>query len=228
MNKKLELLMGLVLILAVSILAKNMGVLESMEEVKTKQVIVIDAGHGGSDPGKIGINKALEKDVNLSIVLKLKEELEKKGYQIILTRETDAGLYQETDTNKKQADMKKRCEIIEESKCVLAVSIHQNSFQTEDISGPQVFYFTTSDEGKKVASILQTKLIEWLKPEKERVEKANDTYYLLKKVSCPIVIVECGFLSNHTEAELLVTEEYQKKVAEAVCEGIDEYLKGKK
>ncbi len=228
MNKKLELFMGLVLILAVSVLAKNMGVLESMDQMRENKVIVLDAGHGGSDPGKIGINKALEKDVNLSIVLKLKEELEKKGYQVVLTRDTDEGLYKETDNNKKQADMKKRCEIIEESKCILAVSIHQNSFQTEDISGPQVFYFTTSIEGKKVATILQQKLIEWLKPKKERVEKANDTYYLLKKVSCPIVIVECGFLSNQTEAELLVTEEYQQKVAEAIGEGIEEYLKEKK
>ena len=79
-----------------------------------------------------------------------------------------------------------------------------------------------------MATILQQKLIEWLKPKKERVEKANDTYYLLKKVSCPIVIVECGFLSNQTEAELLVTEEYQQKVAEAIGEGIEEYLKEKK
>ena len=102
-----------ILILAVSVLAKNIGVMESMDQVRENKVIVLDAGHGGSDPGKIGINKALEKDVNLSIVLKLKEELEKKGYQVVLTRDTDEGLYQETDNNKKQADMKKRCEIIE-------------------------------------------------------------------------------------------------------------------
>lgn len=174
------------------------------------------------------MNQALEKDVNLSIVLKLAELLKQNGITVVLTREDDNGLYTDADANKKRADMQKRCQIIEESKCLIAVSIHQNSYHTEDVTGPQVFYYTTSVEGQKLADAIQQELIEQLKPQKKRVAKPNDSYYLLKKAVCPIVIVECGFLSNWKEAEQLCTEEYQDEVAEAVLKGILAYLEGVK
>ncbi len=89
--------------------------------------IVIDAGHGGIDPGKVGINGALEKDINLAIALKLQKNLEQNGINTVMTRTDDGGLYEESDSNKKVRDMKNRLSIIEEAKPALAVSIHQNS-----------------------------------------------------------------------------------------------------
>lgn len=225
MQRKWELFLSLILIVVVSCIARGMDSVESMSESVNDKIVVIDAGHGGSDPGKIGVNNALEKDINLSIALKVKEILEGKGFTVVMTRDTDDGLYQETDTNKKRADMQKRCEIIAESKCSIAVSIHQNSYHEEGVSGPQVFYYATSTEGQQLATILQSELIEQLLPQKERTAKANDSYYLLKKAVCPIVIVESGFLSNWNEAQLLVTEEYQQKVAMAIADGIEKYFK---
>ncbi|MDE7200806.1 MAG: N-acetylmuramoyl-L-alanine amidase [Lachnospiraceae bacterium] len=152
--------------------------------------IVVDAGHGGIDPGKIGINNALEKDINLAIALKLARNLRENGINVVMTRTDDNGLYKETDSNKKVVDMKKRLAIIEEAKPALAVSIHQNSYPDSSVSGVQVFYYKDSVKSKDAADILQTQLIKTLKPKKERVAKDNSSYYLLKKTSVPIVIVE--------------------------------------
>ena len=179
---------------------------------------------GGIDPGKVGINDALEKDINLSIALKLKKYLEQQDIRVVMTRETDMGLYEESDSNKKVRDMKNRLAIMEEIKPELVISIHQNSYPEESVSGMQVFYYETSTEGKRLAEIMQQTMIVSLKPQKERTAKANDTYYLLKKTSAPIVIVECGFLSNRAEAELLVSSDYQEKMAWAIHMGVLRYL----
>lgn len=152
--------------------------------------IVVDAGHGGIDPGKIGINNALEKDINLAIALKLERSLRENGINVVMTRKDDNGLYKETDSNKKVIDMKNRLAIIEEAKPVLAVSIHQNSYPDSSVSGVQVFYYKDSAKSKEAAEIMQAQLIRTLKPKKERVAKDNSSYYLLKKTSVPIVIVE--------------------------------------
>ncbi len=218
----------MLLIVVVSCIARGMGSIESMVVPEKEKIVVIDAGHGGADPGKIGVNDALEKDINLSIALKLKEVLEEKGITVVLTREGEDGLYQEDDANKKRADMAKRCEIIAESGCSIAVSIHQNSYHEEAVSGPQVFYYTGSVEGQKLATVIQEELIVQLSPAKERSAKANDSYYLLKKAVCPIVIVESGFLSNWNEAGLLVTDEYQEKIAQAIADGVEKFLGGDK
>ncbi len=138
----------------------------------------------------------------------------------MMTRTDDAGLYQQSSNNKKVEDMRKRCEIITKAKPVFTVSIHQNSYPEESVKGAQVFYYGQSKEGKKLAETLQQALVEHLDPQNHRQAKANESYYLLKKTPPPTVIVECGFLSNSQEAGMLVTEEYQKKVAEAVKMGI--------
>lgn len=190
------------------------------EESKTENgiVIVIDSGHGGKDPGKIGINGALEKEVNLIIANKIKISLKKQGYIVVMTRESDAGL---ADT--KVEDLKARVALINEKKPVIAVSIHQNSYSEESIHGAQVFYYTHSKSGEKSAKILQESMRE-VDSDNKRQAKENDTYYLLKKTQVPTVIVECGFLSNQKEADLLITEEYQDKMADAVVKGINEYI----
>lgn len=145
-----------------------------------------------------------------------------------MTRETDQGLYRESDSNKKVEDMKHRLGIIEKEAPILVVSIHQNSYHEEYVHGAQVFYYTTSTIGEELAGILQNRLVQNLDPENHRVPKGNGTYYLLKKVSAPIVIVECGFLSNRGEAEKLSTDLYQEKVAWAVHMGILQYINGQK
>ena len=99
--------------------------------IKEMPVVVIDAGHGGTDPGKVGVDGSLEKDINLAVAKRLKTYLEQDDIRVIMTRETDTGLYSDTDSRKKMADMKKRCEIIEESGADLVVSIHQNSYHEE-------------------------------------------------------------------------------------------------
>lgn len=182
--------------------------------------IVVDAGHGGMDPGKIGINNALEKDINLAIALKLERNLKENGIHVVMTRTDDSGLYKETDSNKKVRDMKNRLAIIEEAEPALAVSIHQNSYPDSSVSGVQVFYYKDSVRSRDAAEIMQTQLIRTLKPKKERVAKDNGSYYLLKKTSVPIVIVECAFMSNPIEAQLLTQDSYQEKVAWAIYMGI--------
>lgn len=190
--------------------------------------VVVDAGHGGVDPGKVGVNGELEKDINLQIALKLKEVLENNKdlhIKVILTRDSDMGHYTDGDKKKKNADMKKRCEIVNNANADLLVSIHQNSYHSPSVKGAQVFYYEKSEKGHKLATIIQQKLVDKLvKDGKGRVEKANDNYYILLNVSCPSVIVECGFLSNPDEAVKLSSEDYQKVVAEAIGEGIKHFL----
>ena len=133
----------------------------------------------------------------------------------------------ESDTNKKRSDMNKRCEIVNQTEPDILVSIHQNSYSSEGVKGAQVFYFNNSNDGEKLAKIIQNHLIAEVDDDNGRQHKENGNYYILKNVQCPAVIVECGFLSNHSEAELLVMEEYQEKLAMAIGNGIIEYLKQK-
>lgn len=186
--------------------------------------IVLDPGHGGFDPGKVGINGALEKDINLKIALKVKSLLEQNDIKVIMTRDDGNGLYKESDNNKKAADMKKRVDIINGSKAALAVSIHQNSYTSEAIKGAQVFYYTKSGQGEDFAKIMQTQLKATLSDGNKREAKSNDSYYMLRKTECPIIIVECGYLSNSREAALLLEDNYQEKLAWAIHLGIFRYL----
>lgn len=201
------------------------GVAFSASTIPEKgQTVVIDVGHGGSDPGMIGIGQLEEKGVNLAIAWKLRKELEEKGFTVVMTREEDVGLYEEGSTNQKAQDMQKRCEIIAKVKPALTVSIHQNSYTDSSVCGPQVFYYEDSQEGERLAKVLQEALNEGLSIERPREAKGNRSYYLLKRSEGILNIVECGFLTNPREAELLVQEEYQQKVAESLCRGIEAYL----
>jgi len=189
-----------------------------------RAVVVLDAGHGGIDPGKVGVNGALEKDINLQLVFRLKTLLELNDIRVVLTRDGDYGLYDETDSNKKVNDMKRRVELIRTSGADLTVSIHQNSYTSESIYGAQVFYYGVSADGKELAGLIQNALKEEIDNDNRREIKANDSYYLLKKTEIPTVIVESGFLSNNREAELLVTGEYQERLAWAIHLGIMRWL----
>ena len=194
----------------------------------TKRTVVLDSGHGGFDPGKESSDGILEKHINLAIAERLKELLEKEGIRVVMTRTDDNGLYTESDSNKKIADMKKRCAIIDAAKADIVVSIHQNSYHEESVSGGQVFYYRDSAKGKALAEILQKRFSYVLGEQNRRLPKANGNYYLLLHVKCPIVIVECGFLSNRKEAGLLNSGEYQDKLAYTIHMGVAEYLNGRK
>lgn len=196
----------------------------NVELQEGRPCVVIDAGHGGADPGKVSVDGSLEKDINLQIALKLQKFLQMQDVDVILTRESDAGLYDENASNKKVQDMKNRVAIIEERQPVLTVSIHQNSYHEEYVHGAQAFYYANSDKSKELAERIQQVMALELDKDNARQAKANDSYYLLKKTSSPIVIVECGFLSNYEEAQKLSTELYQEKVAWAIHMAIVQYL----
>ena len=189
----------------------------------TKELIVVDAGHGGFDPGKVGTAGTLEKDINLSIALKLKKVLEDSGYRVVMIRETDTALCDTGSKRKKADDLKARVSMINEQKPALTVSIHQNSYSA-GTKGAQVFYFKNSEESHQFASVLQETVKEKINDGNHRIEKGNDSYYMLKKTEGIFAIIECGFLSNPQEEVLLNADDYQQKMAEAIAEGIERYL----
>lgn len=221
MRKKLGIVVLMAALAGIIFLSQTAGE-RLYEQVSGKadagNLVVIDSGHGGEDPGKVGVNGVNEADVNLKIAQKLKKILEAQGVTVIMTREDEGSL-----AGSKSEDMQKRVSIINEKKPALAVSVHQNSYSSEEVHGAQVFYYTNSAEGGKAARIMQEALLD-VDGDNKRKEKANDTYYMLKRTDVPVIIVECGFLSNRAEADLLVTEEYQDRLAEAIAKGILEYM----
>lgn len=196
----------------------------NQRQTDAQKIVLIDAGHGGADPGKVGINGALEKDINLSIAFLVKKYLEQQDVKVVMTRNEDQGLYREESPNKKIEDLKNRLALIDASGALLAVSIHQNSYTAEKVKGAQVFYYESSVEGEKAAVIMQEQLRRGVDEQNKREAKKNGSYYLLKKSSVPTIIVECGFLSNGEEAEKLVDREYQEKMAWNISLGILQYL----
>lgn len=183
-----------------------------------KITIVLDAGHGGFDGGVVGKTTGVkESDINLAITKATKTYLKKAGYNVVLTRSNSEGLYSVTDKNKKLADFKKRKEIIEQSKPALVVSIHQNFYPIESVSGPQVFYWEKSEVSKEYARIIQNTINAGTGG--KRVAMKGD-YYILQCTEYPSVLIECGFLSNPTEEKLLVSAEYQQKMAYLIYSGI--------
>lgn len=226
-NRVLKLVMLGIMMFSMFVVAREGAIYVNSMQIENKKTlcVVIDAGHGGSDPGKVGISGQLEKDINLKVAQMLKQFLQAEGITVIMTRENDGGLYDKNASNKKVQDMKRRLEIIEKADPVLVVSIHQNSYHEEYVKGAQVFYYETSETSKRFARVLQEQLRQ-LEPENNRKSKGNDSYFLLKKTSKPIVIVECGFLSNYEEAEKLSTELYQEKLAWNIHMGIMKYLNG--
>ena len=185
--------------------------------------ILLDAGHGGRDPGKVSEQGTLEKDLNLSITLKVKQLLDGHPVNVILTRQEDKDL-STTDSDYKISDLQNRVNLIQEHTPTLAVSIHQNSYPDPSVIGAQCFYHQGSDSGKELASLLQNQIILTTSQSKIREIKNNESYYLLKYSPVTTAIVECGFLSSPQEEALLLSEEYQDKIAWAIHLGILQYL----
>jgi len=182
------------------------------------KIIVIDAGHGGWDPGMVS-GKVEEKDINLSIAKKLQVFLEQGGATVIITRLDDSDL-----AKNKSGDMQIRRLIANTSKADIFVSIHQNSYHTANVKGFQAFYFNESDNSKKLATSIQESLKEFVSPGNKLGAKANKNYYVLKQTEMPAVLVECGFLTNHSERNRLTSDEYQEKIAWGIYLGIVNYF----
>ena len=188
--------------------------------------IVLDAGHGGVDGGVVGRTTGTkESDLNLEVTMELKSVLERAGFDVILTRKTEAGLYGAATKGFKKRDMLRRKEIIEEAKPIAVISVHQNFYPTRTARGGQVFYRTGSDSGQKLAEGIQRQL-NLLYGEEGVSPRAAATgdYYMLKCTDYTSVIAECGFLSNAADEALLVTESFRERVAESIYAGIAEYL----
>lgn len=179
--------------------------------------IILDAGHGGMDGGAVGVNNTPEQGINLAITLKLKELLQLNGFEVILTREDENSIHDPSETSvakQKRSDMRNRLKIIENHPNALFVSIHQNKFSDPSCKGAQIFYSPNHSDSEQLAKLLQESFRENLQPENSREIKASDeSLYLLWNAEIPAVLVECGFLSNPNECELLCDESYQEKIA---------------
>lgn len=183
------------------------------------KVIVLDAGHGASDGGAVGDSGVLEKDINLEIAQRLQKLLEQTGATVIITRADDAPIAED-----KRSDMRTRKNIKETSHADIFVSIHMNKFPESKYSGAQVFY-APNEDSKALGEEIQASMRQILNPDNNRVAKsAGDSIYILKESKIPSVIVECGFLSNPAEEQLLTQSDYQDKVAWSVYAGITSYF----
>ena len=189
-------------------------------DTSSKYVITLDPGHGGYDPGKIGVDDSPEKNINLRITLALKQKLSDMGFVVYMTREDDSSLNTEATGTMKNSDLNHRIQIVADHQSDLFISIHQNSFTDPSVHGAQVFYFTGSKQGKLLAESIHGSIQSNIDPDNERPVKGNAEYMILKKSPCPAVIVECGFLSNPEEAAKLTDTKYQKKMADAITKGI--------
>lgn len=186
--------------------------------------VLLDAGHGGDDPGKVSASGIKEKEINLAIALKCASILKQNGIRVILTRDTDCSLEDPDVSNKKASDLKNRKLLITENKPDCAVSIHQNSFPDSIQHGAQVFYHPSNQQGKLLASLIQAQTVHLTSEENTRKIKANSDYYLLRDNPVPTVIAEVCFLSNPSEAEMITDSSMQEKAAFAIAMGIMQYL----
>ena len=183
------------------------------------KVIVIDAGHGGPDPGKPGKYGKDEDELNLEIAQKLRELIEESGGIVVMTREDDT-----LSDSSLSKDLKNRVVKANEVIADVLISIHLNSFSQSKYKGAQVFYQNNSEKGKLLAELIQQELRNTLDPNNDRMAKSSNSYYLLRNAKMPAVIVECGFMSNPEEEKLLNDEKYQYKIAWAIYKGLIHYF----
>ncbi|SHI76826.1 N-acetylmuramoyl-L-alanine amidase [Lutispora thermophila DSM 19022] len=222
------MIMGLIFLLFSAIFIDTDAMIISRFPMKNK-IIIIDPGHGGIDPGAIGVTGVLEDEINLQIALKLRKLIEQSGGIALMIREDDSGLYSGGSSRireKKNEDLRERRKMVNESSADIFISIHLNFFPQSQYYGAQCFYNEGDEEGKKLAELIQAELIDVIRNNNTRKAKSIDTVYILKNNKMPSVLVECGFISNYEEERLLKDEKYQEKLAWAIFMGIMKYLEG--
>ncbi len=198
----------------------------------TPITIVLDAGHGGEDGGAVAESGVQEKDINLAIAQNLRPLLESSGLRVVMIRDQDVSVgEQDLDTVKERkiSDLHRRLEISEGEPNSILLSIHQNHFSEPQYSGTQIFYSPNLPESQVLAQSIQESVVEKLQPDNHReCKEAGNSIYLMWNSTRPAVLVECGFLSNSSEAKLLQSPEYQKQMAFSIWSGLMEYLQEKK
>ncbi len=202
--------------------------IETIALPSTDKVIVIDAGHGLPDEGAIGYEGMTEQKINLEIALKLQKLLESSGAIVKLTRSDENGIYNiesKTIRDKKVSDTKNRANIINSINNDILISIHLNKFSDSKYRGWQVFYKEKNAPSEMLANNIQTNINKNINIENKRKIKSIHNIYIIDKAKIPSVIVECGFISNPSEAELLKKKEYQNKLVWGMYIGIQEYFK---
>ena len=190
--------------------------------------IVIDAGHGGEDGGAIGVDGALEKEINLAIARALYDSLTAKGINCVMTRTDDRLLYDRNadyEGRKKALDAKARLEIAEAQEDAIFISIHQNSYPVAKYSGFQIYYSKNHPESANLANTIELAVREHLQPDNNRASKeAGSNIYLLSKLTCPALLLECGFLSNPDECARLQDAGYRARLVEVLSDALESYI----
>lgn len=202
-------------------------ILQSADAVPYEKIIIIDAGHGGEDPGAVGVDGSLEKDINLEIALQIGKMLEAEDFIVVYTRTDDRLLYTEEENIKgirKISDLKNRCKVAERYPESMFISIHMNSFGSEKYSGLQVYYSENNEQSRALADSIQNKVREDLQTNNNRVIKAGKDMYILENIQNNAVLIECGFLTNKEECKKLSEKEYQKQLSFSIVCGIIEYM----
>lgn len=192
------------------------------------QVIVLDAGHGGDDPGAVSRSGVIEKEVALAISLKLRDYLQQSGAYVVMTRESDEDLAPKGTKGfrkRKVADLQARVQLIKDTEPNFVVSIHLNSIGSPRWYGAQTFYHPAYEQSKQLAHLIQNQLIKDME-NTTRVAKQDSSIFLLKSAHVPAVMVEVGFLSNTGEAALLSQEPYQSRLAASIYKGVLAYFAG--
>lgn len=219
--------------LTLAIMYLSFGCLVEEKAVATNKnfdntkTIIIDAGHGGIDCGAVGLHNISEKDINLEISKKLKGLLEFNGFNVVMTREKDISICDDdckTINQKKVSDIRNRQKIIDSHKNAIVLSIHQNKFSDSSCKGAQIFYSKQNEQSKTLAECLQKSFINKLQPNNKReIQEDKRDLYLLKHTKNPIVLIECGFLSNQEDVNNLSSDDYQKKIALTLFSGIIDF-----
>lgn len=231
---KIKVIISIIAVLIGIIVAFNCGVAVIKTQTESSRIVLfLDPGHGGMDGGAVSSRGVSEKDINLAIALYVKKMAEEYGWNVVMTRETDEGLYNSDEGSiraMKTADLRARRDMLKKYNPRVAVSIHLNSFKEDSsVKGIQVFYpdwgenSGLTDQCKEFANVIQDNMVEVVNAEKKRTPLVRDGVFLFREEVCPIVIVECGFLSNPEEAALLQKKSYQKKLAQGIMAGITEF-----
>ena len=193
-------------------------------------MFVLDAGHGGIDGGCSSADGVPEKGINLNILLNLRDFLEMSGYRVAVTRDTDRSIHDkgiEGIANQKSSDMDNRLALLNQYDNAICVSIHQNQFTDTRYSGAQMFYAPTNDESERLADMIQSQFRTFLQPDNTReIKQCGKELFLCYYCKNPMVMAECGFLSNPDEARMLCDENYQKKVAFTIYSGLQQWAAG--
>jgi len=205
--------------------SKAVSTIAEQRPVADRKTVVIDAGHGGMDGGATSYTGVLESQFNLEISLKLNDLMHLLGIRTRLIRDTDQSVHTsgETIAQKKVSDLKERVRIVNETDNSLLVSIHQNQFPDSRYSGAQIFYAPTGGS-KALASLLQSSFVQHLNPGSNRQIKKADGIYLMQRINCTGVLIECGFLSNPQEEYLLRSDEYQRKICCVIACAVSTHL----